>query len=255
MHKRWPHLVRIFGEVFPLHMRANVILSISVGAALMSGCAVNEGSRSVSQTRYESARYQRTSTTVSRNPFSRDYTPRERYSSRERLKNGYSERSSRARHSSMTSMSTASRFEEIQGSPKIEISLGSQQAYFYKGGQLVTTSPVSTGKPGFRTPKGSFKISQKLRVHRSNLYGQYVNRSTGAVVNDDADVRKDPKPKGAKFVGAVMPYWMRVNGGIGMHQGYTPGYPASHGCIRLPAQMAQLFYANAPVGTPVRITD
>ena len=94
-----------------------------------------------------------------------------------------------------------------------------------------------------------------MPIHRSNLYGQYVDRSTGRVVNDDADVRKDSKPKGAKFVGAVMPYWMRVNGGIGMHQGYTPGYPASHGCIRLPAQMAQLFYQNAPVGTPVRITE
>jgi lipoprotein-anchoring transpeptidase ErfK/SrfK len=51
-------------------------------------------------------------------------------------------------------------------------------------------------------------------------------------------------------------YWfMRITGGIGMHQGYMPGYADSHGCIRLPASMAQVFYVNAPVGTPVKITE
>ena len=48
-----------------------------------------------------------------------------------------------------------------------------------------------------------------------------------------------------------MPYFLRVHGGIGMHAGYLPGYPASHGCIRLPKEMALKFFEDAPVGTPV----
>ena len=50
-----------------------------------------------------------------------------------------------------------------------------------------------------------------------------------------------------------MPYFLRIHGGIGMHAGYLPGYPASHGCIRLPQQMAIEFFKNATVGTPVDI--
>lgn len=209
-----------------------------MGAALMSGCATSDRQRTVAGVRTESVRAQRFETYESQVPFEMQ------------------ERRSRARHAAMGygRMSTASRFDSIPGKPRIEVSLGSQQAYFYKGGELVTTSPVSTGKPGFRTPKGSFHISQKKLMHRSNLYGKYVDHS-GNVLNGDADTRRDRKPKGSMFVGAMMPYFMRVNGGVGMHQGYVPGYPASHGCIRLPAQMAQLFYENAPVGTPVKVTD
>lgn len=50
-----------------------------------------------------------------------------------------------------------------------------------------------------------------------------------------------------------MPYFLRLHGGIGMHAGYLPGYPASHGCIRLPQQMAVEFFKDATVGTPVVI--
>ena len=210
-----------------------------MGAALLSGCATNDRPRTTAGYRSETVRSQTVASIES---------PRTPFATRERR--------SRARHAAMGHgrLSAASRLESAQGSPRIQISLGSQQAYFYKGGELVTTSPVSTGKPGFRTPKGSFRISQKKLSHRSNLYGKYVDGS-GNVLNGDADSRKDPKPKGAMFVGAMMPYFMRVNGGIGMHQGYVPGYPASHGCIRLPAQMAALFYQHAPVGTPVSVTD
>ena len=50
-----------------------------------------------------------------------------------------------------------------------------------------------------------------------------------------------------------MPYFLRIHGGIGMHAGYLPGYPASHGCIRLSEKMAVQFFKNAAVGTPVEI--
>ncbi len=141
----------------------------------------------------------------------------------------------------------------VPGEPRIVISLGEQRAYFYKGNHLVGVSLISTGREGFSTPTGRFKIIQKNANHRSNLYGDYVD-DYGNVVVKDVDVKKDPKPPGTRFLGAEMPYFMRVHGGVGMHAGFLPGYPASHGCIRMPKFMAQTFFANAPVGTPVIIT-
>jgi lipoprotein-anchoring transpeptidase ErfK/SrfK len=50
-------------------------------------------------------------------------------------------------------------------------------------------------------------------------------------------------------------WFMRVTGGVGMHEGYLPGYADSHGCIRLPSDMARIYYHNAPIGTPVKIVE
>jgi hypothetical protein len=143
----------------------------------------------------------------------------------------------------------------VSGSPSIRIALSEQRAYFYKGGELVGVSTVSTGREGFDTPAGTYKIIQKNRHHKSNLYGNYVDSVTREVVQKDVDVKKDPKPPGTVFDGASMPYFMRIKGGYGMHAGFLPGYPASHGCIRMPEFMASNFFANAPLGTPVRITN
>jgi len=143
--------------------------------------------------------------------------------------------------------------DSASGPPSILISLGEQRAYFYRGNTLVGISMVSTGREGFSTPDGNFKIIQKNRDHRSNLYGDYVD-AAGNVVVRDVDVKKDPKPPGTVFRGAPMPYFMRIHGGVGMHAGFIPGYPASHGCIRLPEQMAAHFFANTTTGTPVRVT-
>ena len=71
----------------------------------------------------------------------------------------------------------------------------------------------------------------------------------------DVDVRKDPCPKGARFVGAAMPYFMRFTGGYGMHAGYVPRYRASHGCIRMPEKMARRFFEAAKVGTRVEVIE
>lgn len=140
--------------------------------------------------------------------------------------------------------------DDVSGSSKIRIKLSEQKAYFYKGGKLVGVSVISTGKDGYATPRGSFSISQKSPNHRSNLYGQIVD-ANGNVINPDADIRKHRVPGGGKFIGASMPYFMRFIGGVGMHAGYVPGYPASHGCVRMPSHMAQAFYRNVSNGTPV----
>lgn len=142
----------------------------------------------------------------------------------------------------------------VQGPPSIEISLGEQKAFFFKGGELVGVSAVSAGREGFGTPVGNYKIIEKDRHHKSNLYGDYVDAVTGEVVVKDIGVRTDPRPPGTVFDGARMPYFMRIVGGVGMHEGFLPGYPASHGCIRLPGFMASAFFHHVEIGTPVSVT-
>jgi lipoprotein-anchoring transpeptidase ErfK/SrfK len=141
----------------------------------------------------------------------------------------------------------------VSGSPRIRISISEQKAYFYKADQLVGVSLISTGREGHDTPAGSYKITQKDATHVSSRYGDYVDKD-GNIVKKDIDRQMDPKPPGAIYDGAKMPFFMRVTGGVGMHEGFLPGYPASHGCIRMPGFMARNFFENVQVGTPVSIS-
>ena len=143
--------------------------------------------------------------------------------------------------------------DSVEGKPSVKISLGEQRAYFYKHGQLVGISQLSTGREGLNTPVGQFHISQKDINHVSSKYGDYVDAGDNVIV-PNVDVEKDPKPAGTHFKGAPMPYFMRIVGGVGMHAGYLPGYPASHGCIRMPEFMAENFFKSVTSGTPVTIT-
>jgi hypothetical protein len=107
------------------------------------------------------------------------------------------------------------------------IDLTRQRALVYRDGVPIAASTVSTGSKGRETPTGVFTILQKAVVHRSNTY-------------DDAP----------------MPYMQRLTAkGVAMHAGNLPGYPASHGCIRLPKDFAKLLYGVTELGTPVMITD
>jgi hypothetical protein len=144
--------------------------------------------------------------------------------------------------------------EAVSGPPKIVVHLGQQKAYFYKGKHLVGESTVSTGKLGFSTPPGHYRVVSKDRDHVSTEFGDYVD-DYGNVVRPNIDARKDRRPPGTHFDGARMPYAMFFNGGYAMHQGYVPPYAASHGCIRVPRGMAQPFFENAPEGTPVIVTE
>lgn len=141
---------------------------------------------------------------------------------------------------------------EGEGSSRIVISLSEQRAYFYKGKRKVGESTISSGKQGYSTPPGHYTVIQKDKNHRSNLYGEYVD-AEGDVVKHNVDVTKSSPPKGAHFLGAGMPYFMRFRGGYGMHAGYLPGYAASHGCVRMPRSMAAHFFHAAHEGTPVTV--
>lgn len=108
----------------------------------------------------------------------------------------------------------------------VVVSLAKQRAYVYRNGVLIGISTASTGTAGHETPTGIFTILQKKVDHRSNLY------------ND-----------------APMPYMQRLTwDGIAMHAGNLPGYPASHGCIRLPLAFAQHLYGVTQIGLTVIIT-
>ncbi len=110
---------------------------------------------------------------------------------------------------------------------EIVISLSKQRATLLKDGAEIDSSPVSTGRRGYRTPTGEYVVTHKHRHHRSSLYNA-----------------------------APMPYFMRFScGAFGTHSGHCPGYPASHGCIRMPAAKARAFFTTCPTGTVARIVD
>lgn len=106
----------------------------------------------------------------------------------------------------------------------VVISLSSQKATIYKNGEPFMSSNVSTGMRGYRTPTGKFVITNKARHHTSSIYG------------------------------SPMPYFQRLScQAFGFHVGHCPGYPASHGCIRMPHSKAKAFFSITKVGDPVEI--
>lgn len=138
------------------------------------------------------------------------------------------------------------------GSPRIKLDLSEQAAYFYRGSRLVGRSRISSGKPGKPTPLGSFKIYSKDADHKSSTYG-WIRDADDNVINHSADIRKHRVPKGGRFENADMKWYNQFYPAIGMHAGILPGYPASHGCVRMPEHMARVFYENSPLGTPVQV--
>jgi lipoprotein-anchoring transpeptidase ErfK/SrfK len=134
---------------------------------------------------------------------------------------------------------------------RVEIDLQQQRAYLIRERRVVMESPISSGRYGHLTETGSFKVIEKELNHHSSIYGKIVD-GYGRTIVADADV--DMKvPRGGRFIPAPMRYFMRFHGADGMHAGYLPGYPASHGCVRMPEQLAVAFFNAVEVGTPVQV--
>ncbi len=107
---------------------------------------------------------------------------------------------------------------------RVEISLATQKASVIKDGVSILQTSVSTGRKGFDTPAGEYVVTDKNKDHVSTVYH------------------------------VAMPYFMRLNClDFGLHAGNVPNYPASHGCIRLPADVAAKLFSEIPVGTVVTI--
>lgn len=142
------------------------------------------------------------------------------------------------------------------GKVTIRISLPDQIAEFERGGRPIGWCYVATGREGYGTKPGNYRITEKIVDKYSNRYG-WIEDEFGNVVEPDAKAG-DPVPAGMVYVPAPMPYWMRLTSyGIGMHGGFIPepGKPASHGCIRLPKQFVPVLFDTVDVGTPVTITN
>ncbi|WP_050386619.1 L,D-transpeptidase [Bradyrhizobium pachyrhizi] len=113
-----------------------------------------------------------------------------------------------------------------QGPLIISVSIDQQRVSLYDANGLYAESPVSTGMKGHSTPMGVFSVIQKQKYHQSNIYS-----------------------------GAPMPYMQRITwSGIAMHAGVLPGYPASHGCIRMPMSFAVKMYNWTRMGARVFVT-
>jgi lipoprotein-anchoring transpeptidase ErfK/SrfK len=137
----------------------------------------------------------------------------------------------------------------------VVVSLPKQRAFLMVGDQIVIDSPISSGKRGHSSPTGHFSVLEKDPNHRSNIYGDFVDRS-GRIVRAGVSAKIDAAPSETHYVGASMKSFMRLTAeGVGMHIGILPGYPASHGCIRMPSDGAKLFYDQVKVGTPVDVGD
>ena len=114
-----------------------------------------------------------------------------------------------------------------EGPVLLVVSLATQRAVIYRNGVPIGISTVSTGRPGYRTPTGIFTVLERDVEHYSSLYNN-----------------------------APMPYMQRLTwGGVALHGGTLPGYPASHGCIRLPHEFARLLYGVTRLGMTVVVTD
>jgi hypothetical protein len=112
-----------------------------------------------------------------------------------------------------------------QGPILVYVDLGRQRATVYRNGVRIGVTTISSGKGGYETPTGVFTILEKDEDHHSKTY-------------DDAS----------------MPYTLRLTWkGVAMHAGNLPGFPASHGCVRLPMEFAKLLFANMPMGGTVVI--
>jgi hypothetical protein len=107
------------------------------------------------------------------------------------------------------------------------VSIPDQLVHVYRNGKQIAVSTCSTGKPGHSTPTGAFVILEKAVTHHSNLYNN-----------------------------APMPNMQRLTwGGVALHAGELPGYPASHGCVRLPKAFSRLLYTVTSIGTAVIVAD
>lgn len=130
----------------------------------------------------------------------------------------------------------------------IKVDIAKQRAYLMVGDEVAIDTPIATGKRD-STPRGEFTVLEKDKDHRSSLYGNFVD-SDGSVVRAGVSTKTDVAPSGTRYTGAPMWNFMRLTwSGIGMHTGHLPGYPASHGCIRMPKSIAPLFYDRVKVGT------
>jgi lipoprotein-anchoring transpeptidase ErfK/SrfK len=134
---------------------------------------------------------------------------------------------------------------------RVIINLSDQRVSLVEQGRITLVSPIASGKPGWLTPTGNFNIFNKDIDHLSRSFGSVVD-AYGRVVSLSA-TPSTHLSRGSHYRPAPMPYFMEFSTAVGMHAGYLPGYPASHGCVRMPRDLAALFFQRVQIGTPVTV--
>jgi lipoprotein-anchoring transpeptidase ErfK/SrfK len=136
----------------------------------------------------------------------------------------------------------------------LEISLGEQRGLLLVRTAIAMDFPVATGKNPI--PHTSGQLHHPCQREELFFQSTEIYDAQNAVLVGDADTRTDLVPEGGRFEGAMMPYWMRLTDtGVGIHVGYVPGRPASHGCIRIKRDAATQIFGLVDVGTPVVIAE
>ena len=137
----------------------------------------------------------------------------------------------------------------------VHIELGEQRGYLYAGDSIAFDFPVTTGKLGYETPTGDFAVRLKVRNHKSSIYGKIVDPSTGAVIHTNVDARRYRGTSGGTFEGTAMNFFLEFAPSIGIHAGELHAEPASHGCVRVSDEVAQMLFANVSLGTRVSVVQ
>ncbi len=141
-----------------------------------------------------------------------------------------------------------------KGSHSIYICLNDQRGQYLVDGLVAMDFPISSGIKSFPTKTGNYKVLHKEEDHDSNLYGKMYD-ADGKCINADA-YPTDEVPEGGRYVPSPMPYWQRLTwAGLGLHVGKVRRKPASHGCVRLPRNVAKTLYEQTSVGSRVTIKD
>ena len=135
---------------------------------------------------------------------------------------------------------------------RVIINLSEQRAYLIEGGRVSLISPIASGKPGWSTPTGTFSVISKDIDHRSQSFGSVLDPSGN--ISTASATPGTYVPPGFHYRPAPMPYYMQFGEAIGMHAGYLPGYPASHGCVRMPRDLAEQFFERVNIRTPVTVS-
>lgn len=136
---------------------------------------------------------------------------------------------------------------------RIVIHLGSQRLMLMMGDKQCLDTPISSGKRGAPTPKGTFAVLEKIKSHESSTYGSFVDKG-GRAVRTGISMKLDAAPAGTHYVAEAMPHFCRfTETGFGIHAGSLPGYPAAHGSIRVPEDAARFIFEKVRVGTPIEI--
>jgi len=136
---------------------------------------------------------------------------------------------------------------------RLVVNLATQRAVLMVGAEVSLDTPISSGKRGASAQAGTFTVLEKIRNHQSSTYGSFVDKR-GRTVRSGISMKLDAAPAGTHYVADPMPYFCRfTTTGFGIHGGILPGYPAAHGSIRVPEEVARLIYEKVRVGTVIEI--